>query len=146
MSGLRSATARRPLLLLVAAISIAGLCAGSAVAASSPAAGGDGPLARTSSAGETCPNAAFRTGPAASLPDCRAYEMVSPVDKNGGDITTLCQNVCYRTSLIQSTPDGFVYQWRGLPPSIPVPWSDDAVAVGRDPYLDAALASLGSPG
>jgi hypothetical protein len=35
-----------------------------------------------------CPNQAFRSGPAANLPDCRAYEMVSPVDKNGGDIAT----------------------------------------------------------
>lgn len=33
-----------------------------------------------------CPNQGFRVGPAAALPNCRAYEMVSPVDKNGGDI------------------------------------------------------------
>jgi hypothetical protein len=30
-----------------------------------------------------CPNEQFRAGSAASLPDCRAYEMVSPLDKNG---------------------------------------------------------------
>jgi hypothetical protein len=56
--------------------------------------GGGGPVFaegtfRTFAAPSTlppCPNDAFRVGPAASLPDCRAYEMVSPLDKGNGDV------------------------------------------------------------
>jgi DNA-binding beta-propeller fold protein YncE len=33
-----------------------------------------------------CPNDGFRLGAGAELPDCRAYEMVSPLDKEGGDV------------------------------------------------------------
>ena len=36
---------------------------------------------------QPCPNDAHRGGTGAALPDCRAYEMVSPVDKEGGNVS-----------------------------------------------------------
>ena len=56
-----------------------------------------------------CPNQGFRTEtPSASLPDCRAYEMVSPLAKGGDDIAepaTLTCSGC-RARIDQATPAG----------------------------------------
>ena len=41
------------------------------------------PAVSSPGAEEVCPNQALRTGPSANLPDCRAYEQLTPVDKEG---------------------------------------------------------------
>lgn len=55
---------------------------------------------------DTCPNAQFRSSLSAFLPDCRAYEMVSPVDKNNGDILTLQNINAFHAALNQSATSG----------------------------------------
>lgn len=48
---------------------------------------------------ENCPNAEIRERQGSTgLPECRAYEMVSPVDKNGNDVTGFYT--------VQASPDG----------------------------------------
>jgi hypothetical protein len=68
-----------------------------------------------------CPNQAFRTGASAALPNCRAYEMVSPVDKNNGDIFNPPDFTGFTATLYQSATDGEKFTYtssRAFPGSV----------------------------
>lgn len=79
-----------------------------------------------------CPNEEFRRGYGALLPDCRAYEQVSPVDKNGFDIGNP-----FPTS---SNPPA------NTSPGAGGPVSTDGNAVGFISYGSFADASFGAGG
>jgi hypothetical protein len=81
-------------------------------------------------------NEAFRSGASALLPDCRAYEMVSPVDKEGGDIVALPQLLTLTPSVLnQSAVSGEALTFGSYRPFGAVqsaPWTSQYMAE-RDP-------------
>lgn len=67
---------------------------------------------------DQCPNAAFRAdpvSPATYLADCRAYEMVSPTDTNGGGVFTLLNTVGQPAGYSQSSLDGDALTYSAFP-------------------------------
>lgn len=79
----------------------------------------------------TCPNALYRKGPGAHLPDCRAYEMVTPIDKNDSDIAVQCNSLCQVTRLDQAATSGgaFTYSsYRAFGDQPGAPYSSQYIA------------------
>jgi len=75
---------------------------------SGPALGAEGTFKTFSAPKLTldCPNAALRSGAGAQLPDCRAYEMVSPVDKGGGEVVPPPSVPGFPAGIDQGAPSG----------------------------------------
>ena len=97
--------------------------------------------------GGGCPNEAFRTGPSAKLPDCRAYEMVSPVDKEGGNIFATIDAVNRLAQHNQSATSGerFTYtSYRAFADPEASPAESQYIAT-RDPGSGWSTANISPP-
>jgi len=63
---------------------------------------------------ESCPNAALRSGPSAQLPDCRAYEQVTPVEKGGSPEMTKKAEPFLSRSVPGEDGDHFLFESSGV--------------------------------
>jgi hypothetical protein len=67
-----------------------------------------------------CPNEQFRVGPSGHLPDCRAYELVTPRDLNGipqAGMANGAESARFTTSPVLASGDRYV--WQVTPAGIP---------------------------
>jgi DNA-binding beta-propeller fold protein YncE len=92
-------------------------------------------FALPAAAEECSANAAYRTGPSAALPDCRAYELVSPLDKDNGDILTRENITGFGTALYQSSAagSGLAYtSYHAFAKAESAPYTDQYLAVRHE--------------
>ena len=78
-----------------------------------------------------CPNAEFRTGPSAGLPDCRAYEQATSPEKGGADI-----HVNFQQSQASLSGDAITFENSTAMPG----------AVGADYATNGYVAQRGASG
>jgi len=93
----------------------------------------------------SCPNQGFRTGPSAQLPDCRAYEMVSPLDKENGDVLSLEEiSTGLPATLSQSSLEGsrLAYgSYRSFGGAGSAPWNSQYIAArGEDGWVSHPIS------
>ncbi|MFL5874260.1 MAG: hypothetical protein ACJ75T_12425, partial [Solirubrobacterales bacterium] len=82
-----------------------------------------------------CPNQAFRSGASARLPDCRAFEMVTPVDKGNTDIAVRVSAQNYPDRLDLGSSDGNAFSFtseKSFGDAVSAPYSSQYLARRED--------------